>query len=141
MFWLLLILALVPSNIDANYSIYNITSNTFEDLGGFCDRNPSTCDQSKEMVYHIKEKAVYAGGLVMSFLGKAYEKTATLSHNKEAVSEDLQNPNVVRRSFATYETPQADTETRNINQDPSQNTLKTDDLEVEWLAPENGVGI
>lgn len=146
LFWLVIIIALVPGNMNAEYSVYRITSSFFTDVGNFCSRNPDTCEQSQVAASHFKDKAVNAGEMVWHLIQQSYDQAVTASLSEASLSEtsqnsDLSQPSIAvekpKRNIPTFN-PFSFSQTQNhdrMKEAPVQNTLRAEDLEVEWLAP------
>ncbi|MEM7620289.1 MAG: DUF5330 domain-containing protein [Pseudomonadota bacterium] len=150
--WICVIIALLPSNTNADYSVYNITTSTFRDLGNFCTRNPDTCNQGGAIASHLQDKAYNAGQILVSMISTSYTKNASLDQSeitepqprpqsKPASTQPTVPAQRAKRNFATYVPPPRTQMGRITAPTASQNTLKADDLENDWLGPAQDVGI
>ncbi|MBV6656232.1 MAG: DUF5330 domain-containing protein [Devosiaceae bacterium] len=80
-FWLALVLLILPIDRDAAgitdgpgaFETMAAVQTAFQDLRGFCDRNPSACETGAETVDVLRQKAVYSAGVVQSWLDQPGE--------------------------------------------------------------------
>ena len=119
----------MPAGQQGNYSVLNIVSSTVHDFGGLCERRPDTCQQAYVAMKSLGAKIQYAGNALVD----AIPKTA---------NQNYQNPQYFKQS--NFE--KGDSAAENIDNSKtattveadfssSQNTLKADDLNVDWQGP------
>ncbi len=132
--YLAIIIAILPSGQHGQYSLYKIVTSTAHDFGDFCNRNPETCKQTSNAFESFKEKAKFAGKSILGLFSQKNTDLANVDDNKSF--------NFIKK--ATYtQTPEAEGDTdlkqsdSDVKQDNGQNTLNSEDLQVEWLEPEN----
>ena len=121
-FWLTVIILLLPNDEDQRNEIYGTAQAAVNDVTTFCDRNPSTCATGQEVFAVLVQKAQYGAELLMDLVSKGGDESASLL---APIAEPVAETN--GSGPALWE--RAD----------SQDTLRAEDREVAWGAPDPGV--
>ncbi len=122
-FWLTVIVLLLPNDEEQRNQIYGTAQAAVNDVTTFCDRNPSTCATGQEAFAVLVQKAQYGAALLMDFMSKGGNESASLLAPvaAEPVAEtDGSGPALWERA-------------------DSQDTLRAEDREVAWGSPDSGV--
>jgi hypothetical protein len=56
LFFVVLVLLLIPSNSEQRYDLYVTAQRTVSDVGNFCTRNPDICEKVKSAIYGALQK-------------------------------------------------------------------------------------
>ena len=121
-FWLTVIVLLLPNDEEQRNQIYGTAQAAVTDVTTFCDRNPSTCATDQGAFAVLVQKAQYGAALLMDVMTKGGDESASLlAPLAEPVAEtDGSSPGLWERA-------------------DSQDTLRAEDREVAWGAPDSGV--
>ena len=86
-FWLVLLLLLIPTDKDQQNQIYGTAQAAMNDVAAFCTRNPQTCATGQDAFAVLVQKAKYGTDLVM---GLVEGQSAPLGNS---LAQDSLSPN------------------------------------------------
>jgi Family of unknown function (DUF5330) len=112
-FWLTILLLLVPTDGQQNNQIYGTAEAAVKDLAAFCDRNPETCVNGKNVFAMLIQKAEFGARTVMDFVEGRTETADALPSIPEA-------PGTMPLQPAIWDMGE------------SQDTLSAEDRETAW---------
>lgn len=111
-FWLTILLLLIPDG-QQNNQIYGTAEAAMKDLAAFCDRNPETCVNGKNVFAMLVQKAEFGARIVMDFVEGRTETADVMQSMPEASGTMPLQP-------AIWDLGE------------SQDTLSTEDRETAW---------
>lgn len=91
-FWLVLLLLLLPTDKDQQNRIYGTAQAAMNDVAAFCTRNPQTCATGQDAFAMLVQKAKYGSDLVM---GLVEGRSAPLGNS---LAQDTVSPNNAPRN-------------------------------------------
>jgi hypothetical protein len=118
-FWLALIVLLLPSTHEDNQRLIASAKRTAEDLSGFCTRNPEVCQNARYATYGLLQKVQNGVEMLEIWLGGSAEPGP-----KDA-------DRLLRENREVSPAPPAALRPR------WQDTLTDEDRRVPWRGPEN----
>ena len=117
-FWLMIIVLLLPTDVQQRSEVYGTAQAAVNDVVTFCDRNPETCARGKDALSVFVQKAQFGARMLMDLLNGR-----TKSGEEEAPSSETQ---------LLFEPPSFD-----VSASPaSQDTLNAEDREEAWSGPD-----
>ncbi len=122
-FWLVILILLLPTDEQQRSQIYGTAESAVHDVATFCDRNPATCETSREAFNVLVQKAEYGAGLLMDLVNK---KTSEGSDSASLPMLEPETNSSSASSPALWD--RAD----------SQDTLSPDDRAAAWSGPDSG---
>lgn len=105
-FWLVLLLLLLPTDKDKQNQIYGTVQSAMNDVGAFCTRNPQTCASGQDAFSVLVQKAKYGTDLVM---GLVEGRSAPVGNSQAQDSLFPNNPPANNFSPQAIELPQTAT--------------------------------
>lgn len=154
-FWLMILVLLLPTDEKQQSQVFGTAHAAFEDVSGFCGRNPGVCEKGRDAFEVFVHKARFGAQMIMGFVkqqtgGSAGEEQApgelqppTPSSDAAAPEESANTPHADasagQLSQATLPgwTP-ASLEPESVEAVTSQNTLRPEDLAPAWSGPQTG---
>src|SRR5262245_57392187 len=153
-FWLVILVLLLPTNEQQQSQVYGTAQAAVKDVSGFCERNPSVCATGKDAFAVFMHKARFGAEMLMSFVkGKTgfaagdggtsagaadmdSVQAPTAEDNAPATAEEAGKQSSLDQAAvaeaAAESWAQAPVTERAAN---SQNTLNPDDLLPAWSGP------
>lgn len=117
-FWAAIVLMLLPSSHKDKQELYGAAEKTIADLYSFCDRNPDVCSTAGNTFTHILQKVRVGVDTI--------EEMMSEGKGEQAVAEEPSN------TSGLY----SDVHMETADEGVAQNTLRQQDLDPEWRAPE-----
>lgn len=128
-FWLGLVLLILPTNAETQKEVVGAAEAAFSDLAGFCLRNPEVCDNGRQAVERLIEKAMFGTRLVARLVTGAPTEIADAGQSDEfRATPALSTP-------ATALEAQPTDEEAPVATSSAQNTLTDSDLMPVWHRP------
>ncbi|MDJ0513860.1 MAG: DUF5330 domain-containing protein [Methyloceanibacter sp.] len=137
-FWLVVLILLIPTDGEQQKKIFEMAQTAVADVGGFCLRNPETCDSGQYAINVLVQKAQHGAGMVQSLVDK---RTGTFApvHDPATPQQASANqlaPQDTPIDGAMMPVPSAvPIEPTPWLQGESQHTLSPEDLKAEWNGP------
>ena len=105
---------------DAGY--FAVATNTFSDLAAFCERQPGVCETAGVVAHKLELKAKYGVRLIYEWANEASTPSATLQPQ-------------TAQGIDPIETGTAKLAAAKPQPEPSQSTLRLDDVIPVWRGP------
>ena len=91
-FWLVLLLLLIPTDKDQQNQIYGTAQAAMNDVAAFCTRNPQTCATGQDAFAMLVQKAKYGSDLVMGLVeGRSAPNSSSLAQETVSPHTPAQN--------------------------------------------------
>lgn len=127
-FWVGLVLLILPTNAETQKEVVGAAEAAFNDIAGFCLRNPEVCNNGRQAVERLTEKAMFGTRLVARLVTGSSTEVADAGLGGEA-SASLAGP----ARAAASEPPPAEEEPYDTL--GAHNTLTASDLKPVWHRP------
>lgn len=131
-FWLGVILVLLPTNKDGQRLVYGTVAAAFNDMQGFCLRNPEACDHGKEAFVQLADKAVFGARMVVSMVTGGAEDIAgskiANSWNERVADAAVDAGVAAARELAAQQVG------------ATRSTLTAEDVKPDWRASRSSGG-
>jgi hypothetical protein len=153
-FWLIILVLLLPTNAQQQSQVYGTAQAAVKDVSGFCERNPSVCATGKDAFEVFVQKARFGAEMLMGFVrgqtglaaqeggeaagagdaGKAEAPSAednAPAGDTNGKQSSLKEPGAAEARMGSW-MPAVTVEPVSVEATNSQNTLSPDDLLPAW---------
>ena len=149
-FWLVLLLLLIPTDKDQQNQIYGTAQAAMNDVAAFCTRNPQTCATGQDAFAVLVQKAKYGTDLVMGLVeGRSAPLGNSLAQDSLSPNNPPQN-NVLPQAIDPPQTATLQGEPSGVMPVPAalplepapwddttpRDTLNSQDREAAWDGPD-----
>jgi hypothetical protein len=158
-FWLVILVLLLPTNEQQQSEVYGTAQAAVKDLSGFCERNPSVCATGKDAFAVFMHKARFGAEMLMSFVkgqtgfaagdggtaagpgdlntlgAPSADDTAPATAEQAGKQSSLDQAAVAEAGIDTWAEAPVTVEPASVEATNSQNTLSQDDLLPAWSGP------